>query len=135
MASPTALSAAVQKLRTELAERFIGLLDEQAVRNAIPRSLEAYAARGGSQRPGGTDYLREIIEPALRLIAEEGDWPEHASWDYFFEHSDSGVTHRGFSVGLELRTPGARYRGFSLPILELWYGRWVPEGTASTGGR
>ena len=105
-----------------------------AVRDAIPRSIEAYAATGGSaDRPGGTVYLREIVEPAFRRIAEDGDWRGYASWDYFFEHSDSGVTHRGLSVGLELRTPGARYRGFSLPILELWYGRWVPEGTASTG--
>jgi hypothetical protein len=38
---------------------------------------------------------------------------------------EDGVMYRGLGVSLEIKTPGQTFSGFSLAILDLWYGRFV----------
>jgi DNA-binding transcriptional MerR regulator len=125
MANGASLSEALQRLREQLVAngrgQFVALLEEGTVREAVRVAQAAYAADGG-----GNDYVRSVIGPLLQEITEQGAWPPNAELDAFYEMADkSGVTYQGLGLSLEIWTPDQAFKGFSLPVLDVWYGRWV----------
>lgn len=71
------------------------------------------------------DYFDKTIKPILLTAVEKGIWTNKGFVDIAYEQKDDrGVVYEGLGASLEMRTPGERYPGFSLAILDLWYGRF-----------
>jgi DNA-binding transcriptional MerR regulator len=122
MVKGTSLSDTLKRLEGQFIAdgrgQFVALLEEGAIRQAVRVAQAAYG--------GGNEYYRSVIQPLLQGIAEQGTWPPNAEMDAFYELTDkSGVTYQGLGLSLEVWTPGEAYKGFSLPVLDVWYGRWV----------
>ncbi len=106
---------------------FVPLLTAETLEVAIRTSRESYSARGGGKgRPGGEEYVKNVLGPLLDGIVTNGTWPACAALDICYEQKDErGVTYPGLGVSLEIKTPGKTFPGFSLAILDLWYGRFT----------
>jgi hypothetical protein len=116
-----------EKLQADGRAHFVPLLTAASLRSAIRTGRESYSALGGGKdRPGGEAYVREVIGPLLDGIVTDGMWPTCAALDFCYEQEgEDGVMYRGLGVSLEIKTPGQTFSGFSLAILDLWYGRFV----------
>lgn len=124
MTQKTTLSAALKLLEAQLIQdkrpQFVSLLEKHSVQEAIQTAQAAY-----EPSPPGADYYQFVIAPLLQQIVEQGAWPEQAGFAAFYELPQNGVTYQGLGVSLEIETPDHLFKGFSLPILDIWYGRWV----------
>jgi len=127
MSTATTLSEALKGLENQLVQdnrqQFVPLLEERSVQEAIRVAQAAYEPL----TPGkGEHYYRSVIQPLLQQIVDQGAWPGNAEFDAFYElPKDNGVTYQGLGVSLEIWTPDEAFKGFSLPVLDVWYGRWV----------
>lgn len=128
MSKGTTLHEALQRLEVQLVQdnkqHFLPLLEESAVREAIQVAQASYTP--GEPGSKGEIYYRTVIQPLLRQIAEDGTWPDNTELDAFYEATDAtGVKYPGLGLSLEIATSGMEFKGFSLPLLDVWYGRWV----------
>ena len=63
-----------------------------------------------------------------------GSWPPGAWFFYFlWKDDDDGVRYDGLSLRLWVDTPGGMFRGFSLPIIDLYFGRFGPHWEEDSG--
>ena len=113
-----------RKLEMEGKVQFIPLLTGETVKHAIRKGRESYLiTRPDTER--GAAYLEQVVWPSLTAIVEREIWPATCELDVAYTQTDEhGVCYDGIGVSLELVTPQAAFRGFSLAILDLWYGRF-----------
>jgi DNA-binding transcriptional MerR regulator len=130
MTNETTLQEALQRLEIQLVrdgrQQFLPLIDESRVKEAIRVAQAAYPPNPPGSR--GDAYYRTVVQPLLQGITEDGVWPAHTELDPFYELKDeSGVTYQGMGLSVEMVTPEGEFAGFafSLPVLDVWYGRWV----------
>jgi hypothetical protein len=122
------LSEALRVLKERLAldgkGDYAALLPEDKVREAIQAAIQSYDAR---MRVAEDSRLREHfdqwVKPKLLEIVDRGTWPPQCWFGTFYSLGDGrGVIHGGCAVRLHVETPGARFSGFALPILDAFYG-------------
>ena len=121
------LDEALKRLEAQLVAdgkpQFVPLVTKEALKEAIRTALAAYP------RPGSdvVHYLRTCVKPLLDRITNDGVWPDEVQLDLFYETKpdDNGITHTGLGLSVEIWTPDEAFKGFSLPLLDVWYGRWV----------
>ncbi|MCW8128788.1 MAG: RNA polymerase sigma factor [Planctomycetota bacterium] len=122
------LDAALQDVSARLTAdghtHYVPLVRKDMVVAAIKRGWTKYEKHYAG--PRGRAFIDNVIKPMLDGITEHGRWPAEAKLEYFFT-VDGEVPLDGFSLGIEIETPGEEYRGFSLPIVDLWYGSWGEE--------
>jgi hypothetical protein len=113
------------KLEADDKLHFLPLLTVASVRDAVRTGRRSYFSSGGTEgKPDAETYMEEVIAPLLDQIDRGQSWPACAHLDLCYEQTDeAGVTYRGLGVSLELTTPEQAFPGFSLAILDLWYGR------------
>jgi len=105
------------------------LLTEERVRETIPIAIKNYETLEGrhpEELSAGLDYFRSLIKPRLIKIAKEGVWPEGCSFTYFPVSEEKDGKHRcyGYSLTLEVHTPGEKYPLFALPIIKVEFGKF-----------
>ena len=115
------------KLEADDKLHFLPLLTVSSVKDAVRTARRSYSSSGGMEgKPGGETYMEEVIAPLLDQIDSDHSWPACAHLDLCYEQTDeAGVTYRGLGVSLEITTPEQTFPGFSLAILDLWYGRFT----------
>lgn len=115
------------KLRADGRPHFVPLLTVPSLKAAICTGRESYAGAGGGRgRPGGEAYVQKVLGPVLDRIVTDATWPACATLDICYEQKDErGVGYQGLGVSLEIKTPAETFPGFSLAILDLWYGRFA----------
>ena len=117
-----------RKLRADGREHFVPIVTEDSLKSAILKGIQSYETLPDEvHKPyeGGMQYFEDTIKPLLLEAAEKGIWTDKGLVDIYYEQKDDrGVTYEGLGASLEMRTPGASYPGFSLAILDLWYGRF-----------
>ncbi|MBV9850256.1 MAG: hypothetical protein JO250_11325 [Armatimonadetes bacterium] len=128
MPAQATLQPAIEALHQQLAQdgkaQFQALITEQMVREAIRTARMSYVRYGLAV--GSEAYVHKTLFPLFDRIAEDGQWPSGVEFSPFYELTDEhGTTYKGLGLSLEISTPDEPYRGFSLPILDVWYGRWV----------
>jgi hypothetical protein len=112
------------KLEMEGKAQFIPLLTSETVKHAIRKGRESYLITRPDPERGAT-YLEQVVWPSLTAIIEREIWPATCALDVAYTQTDEhGVCYDGIGVSLELVTSQAAFRGFSLAILDLWYGRF-----------
>lgn len=71
-------------------------------------------------------YFEDVVRPVYLEIADRGFWPPGASFCYYlFRVDDNNVRYDSLGLRLQIETPGSASQGFSLPILDLCYGRFI----------
>jgi hypothetical protein len=116
-----------RKLHADGKDQFVPILTEESLKSAILKGIQSYEADSPDLQKGGGSpgYWHDTIKPVLLDAAQKGIWSEKGMVDIYYEQKDDrGVTYEGLGASLEMRTPGAAYPGFSLAILDLWYGRF-----------
>jgi hypothetical protein len=124
-------------------EEYARLLTEERVRSAIRSALESYGrllerrgmpyGKGYPSVPNKevkkqTRYFEDVVRPVHLSIAEEGFWPQGASFFYYlFREDDGGARYEALGLRLQIETPGTMFQGFAVPILDLCYGRFTPD--------
>jgi len=125
----TLLTDEVERIRRKLVadgkEQFLPIITEESLKSAILKGLQSYEADSDSQaNQKGMEYLRTVIKPLLFNAVEKNIWLDKGWVDVCYHQTDeNGVTYDGFGASLEILTLDASYPGFSLAILDLWYGR------------
>jgi len=130
-------------------EHYVALVTEERVRSAIRVALESYKlAVERTSMTYGKDYpwardkevlkqaanFEEVVRPVYLEIADKGSWPQGSSFFYLlFKDDDDGVRYDGLSLRLWVDTPGGMSKGFALPILDLYYGRFGPHWEEDSG--
>jgi len=127
MKKSTTLEQALSKVRKQLKQacqaQYAGLLGREEIEAAIRRALKQYEQYCAAKaRP----YFNTVIKKRLLETIEGGAFPENAALEYFFELK-KGIGCKGFSLGIEFTTPTEAFRGFSLPLVDVWYGNWGEE--------
>jgi hypothetical protein len=117
-----------RKLRVDGFEHFVPIFTEGSLKSAISKGIESYEAGPGADPdkwPGVGEYLRDVVKPLLVQAIEQGLWSDKGTVDVCYKQKDEfGVEYEGLGASLEMRIPGTRYPGFSLAILDIWYGRF-----------
>lgn len=115
-----------QRLAEDGKEQFASFFDEESLKRAIIKGVESYESLPGDVHfDGGLEFFRDYVKPMLLGIAETGVWPDNGMVETFYQLTDErGVTYEGLGACLEMRFPRARFPGFSLSILDVWYGRF-----------
>lgn len=129
MTKPRKLDEVLERMCAELAAngkaQYAALLDRENVVAGIETALEDYDR---FCQPRARTYVRDVLTPLIHSITEGEEWPEGVELEYFCEiKSPNRPLFNGFSVGLEIRTPNAEFPGFSLPVVDVWYGRWLDD--------
>lgn len=130
-------------------EDYVRLVTEARVRSAIRVALESYrlvlerqSMTYGKDYPWARDAevskqaanFEDVVRPIYLEIADEGSWPRGASFSYHLWKDDyNSVRYDGLSLRLWVETPGGMFQGFSLPILDLHYGRFGPSWEEDSG--
>ena len=130
-----------RSLETDGKEDYAQLVTEERVRSAIRVALESYKhVTEKRSMTYGEDYpwvrdkevekqarnFDETVKPVYLRIAEDGSWPPGTSFFYYlFRVDDNLVRYDCLGLRLQIETPGAMYQRFSLPILDLYYGRFA----------
>jgi hypothetical protein len=122
-----------RKLQSDGKEQFLPMITEESLRHAIIKGIQSYEALTVDPskdfnlelHQAGWEHWQNVYRPLLLGIVEKGIWPDNALLDIGYEQTDEhGVTYEGLGASLEIRVPGAKYPGFSLAILDLWYRRF-----------
>lgn len=130
-------------------EDYVPLLTEERVRASIRVALESYKlALERQSMTYGKDYpwvrdkevvkhaanFEEAAKPIYLEIADKGLWPPGAWFFYFlWKDDDDGVRYDGLCLRLWVDTPGGMSQGFSLPIIDLYFGRFGPSWEEDSG--
>ena len=121
-----------QELWYEGKKQYFPLLSETAMRQAIRAALAAYEKNPRALAPAASEeQLREVfvphfqkVAPLYRQIAETGKWPQGAYFGAFYTlGGDSGSSYQGLGLRLMVDRASGPYSGFSLPVLDVWYGK------------
>ncbi|HVF68308.1 MAG TPA: hypothetical protein VM914_11620 [Pyrinomonadaceae bacterium] len=138
-----------QQLEADDREDYVPLVTEARVRSSIRVALESY--RLVLERQGmtyGKDYpwardeevskqgghFEDVVRPVYLEVADKGSWPQGASFFYYLWKDDyNSVRYDGLNLRLWVETPGGMFQGFSLPILDVYYGRFGPTWEEDSG--
>jgi len=122
------LLVAKQKLLQRGDERFIPLLGEADVRDAIRSALSYYELTLNSMEEDKQEYMRNVVIPTYTQIAGHDAWPQGTTLSIIPGLRDlNGATYKGLLVRIEIDSREEKFAGFALPILDLLYGRPSPE--------
>lgn len=122
-----------QQLMKDGKPEYAALLSEQKVRQAIHSAVISYEKLLASKDGQALDakYFHDMIKPICLKIANSGLWLRNCSFTKFYLLTDkSGFAYECFGLRLEISTPGAKGDGFGLPILDLYYGRFLNSTTS-----
>ena len=138
-----------RSLEADDREDYVPLVTEERVRSAIRVALESYRLVLERQSMTyGKDYpwvrdgevlkqagnFEEVVRPVCLEIADGGSWPPGAWFFYYLWKDDyNSVRYDGLSLRLWVETPGGMSQGFSLPILDVHYGRFGPSWEEDSG--
>ena len=122
-------------------EDYARLITEERVRAAIRVALESYkhvlekrSMPYGEEFPWVRDkevekearHFEDVVKPVYLRIADEGYWPQGASFFYYLSREDDNlVRYDCLGLRLQIETQGAASPGFAVPILDLYYGRFA----------
>lgn len=123
---------AVEVLKAHLTEdgkpEYAALLSEERVRKAIRTAVQSYEAGMAVKepdRPGIKAYFEQMIKPVCLSAADDGTWGRECQFSYFFGlTTKTGVPYEGLGLRLLISTPDAKFQGFGLPVLDLFFGRF-----------
>lgn len=105
---------------------YVALLSEERVRHAIRSAISSYEAlmNDGPQTPESKEYFQKKVKPDLLRIVDDDKWMPHCWFNSFYrlKEQPSGLTYEG--LGLRIIMKHDDRKGFSLPIADLWYGRF-----------
>jgi hypothetical protein len=110
---------------------YAALLSEDRVRQAIRTAIQSYEAGldvRERQTPGSKEYFRNEAKPVFEKIADKGEWPAGCSFFSFYKLTDRGICYEGLGLRLQLDTPKAQFKGFALPVLDVYFGRFAVSG-------
>lgn len=130
-----------RSLEADDKEDYARLVTEERVRAAIKVALESYKhVLARRSKPYGEDYpwvrdkevekqirnFEDAVKPVYLGIADDGSWPPGTSFFYYlFRMDDNGVRYDCLGLRLQIKTPGGMFQDFSIPILDLHYGRFA----------
>ena len=131
----TSLTQAIRICHSDLERagkpELIPLVSQRAVRAAISRALRDY--ENGLKYKDASDIkqqvrqFRDVVAPIYRDIVDEDHWPRGAVFVARTSASDPAPdVYESFLLRLEIQTPGSYYQGFGLPILDIYFGHFVP---------
>ena len=107
------------KMSLTLKKQLAPLLTEQAVKQKIRSALSDYEAKITEAEE--KTYFQKTIAPVYQRIAQTGKLSKGATFRYFSRlESANGTAQEGIGLRLEVKTPGAKYAGFALPIIDIW---------------
>jgi len=123
------------KLRMDKKSEYVGLLSAARTRAAIRTAVQSYEvnALAISERrfPGTMQHFEDNVKPVMLKLADDGIWPKGCSIDAYYslveKHDNAELTYEGIGMSLQIETPTAKYKGFGLPILMVFYGRVEKE--------
>jgi hypothetical protein len=123
------LDVALDELRDELKQKgkkeFLLLLKPELVQAGIKKALTSYEKLHANNPDKNLEYFEIVIKPLFESIADSRVWPPFAEFSAFYGLTDqNGVKYEGLGVRLQVRTPGENAMGFSLPVVDVWYGRF-----------
>lgn len=120
-----ALGLVRQQLVRDGKEQFLPLVTEPAIRQAIRSAVASYQAKLSSEeQPEVVFEDFQAVASIYRQIAETGNWPQSATFFQFYELGTvRGISSQGLGLRLQLKTPGKEGEGFSLPVVDVWYGK------------
>lgn len=117
-----------RKLHSEGKDNLAPIITEESLKSAILKGMQSYESLPDEVHAKHKDsklYWVNSVKPLLSRIIDDGMWPENAVVDICYQQTDDrGVTYDGLGASLEMRTPDAIHPGFSLAVLDLWYGRF-----------
>ena len=120
-----------QKLRLDGKSEYAALLSEARIRAAINTAIKSYElnAMAQSERrfPGTKEHFESDVKPVMLKLAKDGIWPEGCSMDAYYrlteQRDGAEISYDGIGLSIQIETPEAKFKGFSLPILVLFFGR------------
>jgi hypothetical protein len=117
------------RLKQDGKSEYAALLSEERVRQATSTAVQSYEAlldTGKIQRVGSKEYFQKEVKPVCMKVADKGDWPEGCSFFSFYTLSDQrdgrNIAYDGLGLRLQIDTPNSK--GFALPIIDLYFGRF-----------
>lgn len=114
-----------RKLSADGKEHLMPIITEESIKRAILKGIQSYEALSTSPESEGWAYWQAVIKPLMLEVVEKNIWLDKAWLDICYQQTDEqGITYDGLGASLEILTPDSRYPGFSLAILDLWYGRF-----------
>jgi hypothetical protein len=123
------------RLKQDGKAEYAALLSETTVREAIRTGIQSYEARLDTQEkrtPGSREYFEKEVKPVLLKVADEGQWPERCSFSSFYTLTEQldgkNIAYHGLGLRLIVETPKAKFNGFGLPIIDLYFGRFAGSG-------
>jgi len=126
-----AVQVVQERLKQDGKAEYAALLSETRIRKAIRTAIQSYEARLGSLEkgsPGTKEYFEKEVKPVFLKVADEGQWPEGCSFSSFYtltERRDGEeIVYDGLGLRLQVETPRAKFKGFALPIVDLYFGRF-----------
>ena len=138
-----------RSLKTDGREDYARLITEDRVRSAIRVALESYRhvlerkmMTYGKDYPWVRDkevekqarHFEDVVKPVYLGIADNGLWPPGTSFFYYlFKQDDNQVRYDCLGLRLQIETPGKMFHGFSVPILDLYYGRFTLDEDDDVG--
>lgn len=130
-----------RSLEADGREDYARLVTEERVRAAIKVALECYGhVLERKSMTYGEDYpwvrdeevlkqagsFEDVVRPVYLDIADNGSWPQGSKFSYYlFKEDDNLVRYDCLGLRLQIETPGGMFRGFAIPILDLYYGRFA----------
>jgi hypothetical protein len=127
----TTLAEAVELVRGQLVQdgkpEYAALLTEARVRAAMQTAIEKTDRNIDDQEKlnaGTKEYWQNIAKPVYLQIIETGKWPANCAFDGFYGVTDKrGISYDGLGLRLTISTPQDKFKGYGLPILDLYFGR------------
>ena len=123
-----AIEVCQEELRQDDKSAFVGLLTEESMRDAIHTAIRSYEelldSRGQEQDGEQKAYFNDVVKPIYVQIATDGVWHEDCRFHNLYGLTDKrGISYDGLLLRLQIETPTAQFQGFSLPIVDVLYGR------------
>lgn len=126
-----ALEVVRQSLTRDAKSEYVPLLSEERVREAIRTAITSYEShieKDEQKRPGTKKYFTDVLKPIYLKIADEGKWPENCSFFSFYKltakRDGRQISYDGLGLRLQVETPGESFKGFAIPVVDLFYGRF-----------
>lgn len=117
-----------RKLHADGKDHFVPMFSEESLKSAILKGIQSYESLPNEihqPHEGAMQYLEDTIKPLLLEAVENGTWSDKSAVDVYYQQKDErGVIYEGLGAELDILTPGAKYPGFCLSILDVWYGRF-----------
>lgn len=123
-----AVELARKALREDGKPAYAVLVTENRMREAIRTAIKGYEQKLARDAKDtlGRDHWFLNVKPALVKIADTGEWPGGCYFDGFYGLTESsGLTYDGLGLRLHVDTPGKRFAGFALPVVDLFFGKWA----------